>query len=242
LLNISITGKNERMNNLREINQPSPQSPQAPFRNKFFVLFVTNKAVFITLGVLLFLFLSLIFSRVLGQKESAFKQKITPTIEIVPTEAPIPTKSSNSERRTDDLNGANSRPAALAPKPRDNQIPNLTGIPTLTITPTPTPTSDTSKPYLVSISGPEDGSTITYNDFCFAVSFGDNVTSSSDIYTHYKLTTDTDSWSSWDSGSSTRNICYNDIENGSYVFSIQGKDASGNQSIVYKISFTVAVL
>jgi hypothetical protein len=233
------------MNNLREINQPSPQSPQVPARNKFFVFFITNKAVFITLGVILFLFLSLIFSRVLGQKESAFKQNITPTIEIVPTEAPIPTKSSNSERGADDLNDANNkRPAALAPRFKDNNpVSNLSITPTPTVTPTPTPGSDSTGPTLSNISGPNDESTITTNDFCFVITYTDDVTSSSNISVQYRFPSSSSDWSSWSTwdNSSSKNICFWDVADGSYSFWVRGKDSSGNTSYIYKTSFTVDV-
>lgn len=222
------------VDNFREDDQPNLKPLS---KHKFFVFFITNKAVFIILGVICLLSALFVSVKILSQKDEVSNEEVSSTVST-PTVTAEPT--GNSDRQLGTPDDIENHPGAAAPRTNNNP-PNPTLTSTPTETPTPTPSSDTTSPYLASISGPEDGSTITYNDFCFVVSFNDNVTSSSDMYVQYRFPSDTSDWSSWSNDSSSKNICYSDIANGSYSFSVRGKDAAGNYSLIYKTSFTVAV-
>ncbi len=101
------------------------------------------------------------------------------------------------------------------------------------ITATPTPAGDTAAPTLDWMTGPTDGLTVSFNSFCFPMKYSD---ASSPIMVRYAF--DSDTLGDWNQNYAP---CYQNVANGSHSFSVQAKDAKGNQSSTIKRTFTVQV-
>lgn len=100
----------------------------------------------------------------------------------------------------------------------------------------PTQTSDTTPPTLDYMTGPTDGSTIDFNNFCFPMKASDNVSSSNDIQTRYRF--DGASFGDWGSNFAP---CYSNVSNGSHNFVLEFRDKAGNVGSAVNRTFTVQV-
>jgi hypothetical protein len=118
-------------------------------------------------------------------------------------------------------------------------MPTATYAPTTTprivplVTNTPQPKSDTQAPVIDSMTGPADGSTVSFNSFCFPVHITDNVMTG--LQVRYSFNSGPNDWNS------NYAPCYQNLPNGYYVFVIQARDAAGNVSATVSRSFHVAV-
>lgn len=91
------------------------------------------------------------------------------------------------------------------------------------IYPTKTDSGNDTTPPSISMTGPENGSTVDFKNFCFPMYPTDNQTSSSEIQIRVKF--DQESWSDWGNNVAP---CYYDIPNGQHTFSVEVKDTAGN--------------
>lgn len=112
-------------------------------------------------------------------------------------------------------------------------IPSQTQ-PITAVTPVSTRTKDITAPVITQITGPENGQTITSNNFCFPMVISDNSSKYPNIFVHIKF--DSDSWGNWSTNVAP---CFNNVSNGSHSFSAQAKDESGNESGIITKIFTV---
>lgn len=103
----------------------------------------------------------------------------------------------------------------------------------LTATPTSASTLDKTPPVITSITGPDNGSTVDFNSFCFPIVITDNVSNSSNLTVRVGFD------SSLGSYSNNFSPCYSNIGNGSHTFTAQAKDAAGNESTVVTRTFSV---
>lgn len=97
---------------------------------------------------------------------------------------------------------------------------------------TPLTINDTQPPAFEFIGGPQEGSTIDFNSFCFPMKLVDN--SGGQIWVRYSF--DNSGPSDW-----TQNYapCYNSVGNGFHFFIVQGKDESNNVTNFVSRNFTV---
>lgn len=190
------------------------------------------KLIFLTTLVVLFLSIGgfILFSGSGNKNEDVVEptQTPTPTDEVTPTEEPIeetpvPTKKVVPTARP------TSKPSPTPTNPAATSTP----VPTSTPIPSPTSAPDTSAPTL-DMTGPSDGSTVTFDNFCFPLQLSDNVTKSSDIEVRVRF--DSQTWGSWGHEYSP---CYSAVPNGQHTFSAQARDAAGNVAEKTSI-FTVA--
>lgn len=125
-----------------------------------------------------------------------------------------------------------SSPISYSPQPSAGTILPLYNPNKHTPNPTPLTTSDTQPPVFEFIGGPQDGSTINFNSFCFPMKLVDN--SGGQIWVRYSF--DNSGPSEW-----TQNYapCYNSIEDGFHFFIVQGKDESNNITNFVSRNFTV---
>jgi hypothetical protein len=84
------------------------------------------------------------------------------------------------------------------------------------------------------MTGPADGSSVTFNSFCFPMKYSD---ATSPISVRYAF--DSDSLGDW---SQNYAPCYQNVSNGSHSFSVQAKDGLGNMTGTTKRTFTVQVV
>ena len=161
----------------------------------------------------------------------------TPDTEVVP--ANLPTATPKTSVKPVSVTPKPSTPSISAtPKPINS--PNITVAPTATPTPkptpipTPTPIPDTQPPVFQSMTGPEDGSTVTFNSFCFPMYLTDNFPGT--ISVRYSF--DNSGPSEWGQNYAP---CYQNVSNGFHVFVVQGKDSAGNETGHISRNFTVSV-
>ncbi len=116
------------------------------------------------------------------------------------------------------------------------QAPTATPTPTPkpTPTPTPTPVPDTQPPVFEYMTGPADGSTVTFNSFCFPMRLTDNFPGT--ISVRYSF--DNSGPSEWGQNYAP---CYQGVGNGFHVFVVQGRDAAGNETGHVSRNFNVSV-
>lgn len=101
-------------------------------------------------------------------------------------------------------------------------------------TPSALASQDTVPPTIDTMTGPEDGSTVEFANFCFPMHVSDNVSQWPHIWVRYSF--DSPDYSGWTTEVAP---CYQNISNGSHVFSVQAKDEAGNVSSVMTRRFTV---
>lgn len=123
------------------------------------------------------------------------------------------------------------------PTPLKKTAPTVTPTPKTITNPTSTPASNQDKtaPVITSMTGPENSSTVDFDNFCFPIYITDNVSNSSSLQVRVKFDSNT-----WGGYSNNFSPCYSGISNGSHTFSVQAKDAAGNESSVITRTFTVA--
>lgn len=117
------------------------------------------------------------------------------------------------------------------PTPVVTNTPEPTTIPTVTSAP-----NDTNPPTIHSMTGPENGSTVDFNSFCFPIHVSDDRSSGSQLSSQYRF--DSDSWTDWGSNMSP---CFSNVSNGEHTFIIHVKDSAGNVSAERSSTFKVEV-
>lgn len=127
--------------------------------------------------------------------------------------------------------------AQTKPSPQPSLAPNATSThkPTAAMQqPTATPISvkDTTAPTITSMTGPENGSTVSFNNFCFPMYITDNVSKNFTVRFMFDSTT----WNDW---STNLAPCFNNVSNGSHTFSVQVRDEAGNVSSTITRTFTI---
>ena len=169
-------------------------------------------------------------------------KKRPPDEVATPTEIPTLTPKTTNQNEEDETvqliitTLPTTKPTATS-TPTNTPVPqSATNTPTPTSTPIPTTTPDTTAPTMSEMTGPADGSTVNFKNFCFPMKPSDDRSTSSQIQTNYKF--DSSDWSGWGNQYSP---CYNDIANGSHTFSVQLKDEAGNVSSSINRTFTVNV-
>gem|GEM_PF-1910243 len=93
---------------------------------------------------------------------------------------------------------------------------------------------DITAPTITITGGPPESSTIPYNNPCFPLWVGDNMTPWQQLTTRAKI--DDGQWSPWMNQFS---YCFNNLENGGHTVLIQIKDLAGNVSPEIKRVFIV---
>lgn len=163
---------------------------------------------------------------------SSQKTEVELTSTPTPTEEPTPTEPEEEESPTPTKKATVTvkptvkptiKPSATPTKPAATSTPAPTSAPTNTPVPTATPIPPDTTPPTISMTGPADGSTVDFNNFCFPAYIQDTVSTTSDIQARYRF--DSPTWSEWGSEFAP---CYSNIANGSHTFSIQARDKAGN--------------
>lgn len=175
--------------------------------------------------------------------------KTSPTPTVTPTVEPWPTQSSFFATSTPSPSATNSPTQDSSPTntptpgPTNTPTPGPTNTPTPTLTPTatpsPTPTpSDTVPPVITSMGGPENGSTITTDNFCFPMTIEDNVSHYPNIWTQYQF--DSNTWTDWSNDQNTAyNPCFQNVHGGEHIFRVHAKDEAGNSGDTLSRDFKV---
>jgi len=174
--------------------------------------------------ILAFIWLLAMVSRNWRGGENGMDASSSGELTIMPSETEFPTDSPTAEA---------TLKKTVKPSITAKNTPTIIPTPLPTFTPTPTLSSDTQAPVFDYINGPENGSTVTYNSFCFPMKLVDNV-SPNTLYVRYGL--DTDDLGEWKTDFAP---CYSSISNGSHIFKVQGKDSAGNETAVTSRSFTI---
>jgi hypothetical protein len=91
------------------------------------------------------------------------------------------------------------------------------------------------------MGGPENGSTINTNSFCFPMTITDNQSHAPNIWTQYQF--DTDVWTDWSNDKSTAySPCFSNVKEGGHIFVVHAKDEAGNVSDSLSRDFKVAII
>lgn len=135
------------------------------------------------------------------------------------------------EELKNDVNNVIIPTTTITPIIKPVVTPTATPIPTSRPTDTAAPAKDTSAPVIDEFGGPEDGSTVSFTNFCFPIHAID---ASQPIFIKAKF--DSGSWSDW--GTDFAN-CYNNVGTDSHSFSVQLKDNVGNETSVITRNFKV---
>lgn len=159
-----------------------------------------------------------------------------PDTEVVPANLPTATpkpsiKATVTPKPSTATSSSISKPVN---SPVSTNMPIATPTPKPTPTPTPTPIPDTQPPVFEYMTGPEDGSTVTFNGFCFPMRLTDNFPGT--ISVRYSF--DTSGPSEWGQNYAP---CYQNVANGFHVFVVQGRDSAGNETGHITRNFTVQV-
>lgn len=161
-----------------------------------------------------------------------------PDTEVVPANLPITTPKSTAKPVYVTPKPTTTTSSSTAPKPVNSPafttMPVATSTPTPKPTPTPTPIPDTQPPVFEYMTGPEDGSTVTFNGFCFPMRLTDNFPGT--ISVRYSF--DASGPSEWGQNYAP---CYQNVANGFHVFVVQGRDSAGNETGHITRNFTVQV-
>ncbi len=219
----------------KNINQPikTPPSSESPSPTPHFESkhIISGLLIVLLFGALSFVLLKNI---VLKQRTSA--PVILPQPSLTPESTSLPgiTGIPLSITQTAKVTPIKSASPTISPKP----ISSPTPIPTQQAA-NPTPNldayADKDGPVLTQMTGPENGTTIDVNNFCFPVHYSDN--QSSVIYVRYQF--DGSDWSPWGTDYAP---CFYGVSNGGHIFSIYAKDESGNASLqTTTVKFTVQV-
>lgn len=144
----------------------------------------------------------------------------TPT-ELKPTSVLTPTKTPTPRVTNRSLSPTPTKPAAT---PQNYPL----------VTPTKVIQTDTQAPVFEWMTGPGDGSTVAFKNFCFPMKINDN--SGGAVWVRYSF--DNSGPSDWNQNFAP---CYNNVPNGFHFFVVQAKDAAGNLSGTLSRNFTVNV-
>ncbi len=159
---------------------------------------------------------------------------VSPVLSPTPNVTPKPSKTPTPTKRVSSTPIPTLKPS-LSPTATPSLTPTSTPQPTSTpVPPTATPVPDTSPPTITSMTGPEDGTTISSNSFCFPMSISDNKSTNPDILTQH--TFDGTPWTNWEANYSP---CFSNVSDGSHTFSVRAKDEAGNTSATITRTFTV---
>jgi len=162
-------------------------------------------------------------------KQPFIETEITPQQDLTISTETEPSPSTTPKKSTKPVK-VESTPAPESTTPINTPNPS----PQLRPLTTPTPQGDTQPPVFENITGPEDGSTIDFNSFCFPLKIKDNI--STGITVRYSF--DNSGVSDWNQNYAP---CYFNVSNGFHFFVVQAKDAAGNTSDTISRNFTVQV-
>lgn len=155
-----------------------------------------------------------------------------PSVSISPTASVSPTPTANSFTTpviTKKITTPTATPIVIRPPVQKTP----TAIPLQLGTNTPMPSLDTAAPTFDFMTGPGEGTTVDFNQFCFPMKFSD-VTAP--IQVRYGL--DAQAPSDWNQNYAP---CYSSVSNGAHTFRVSAKDGAGNISELVKRNFIVQV-
>jgi hypothetical protein len=84
---------------------------------------------------------------------------------------------------------------------------------------------DITPPVITSMAGPENGSQVDFDSFCFPLVITDNYSKLPELYARSNF--DNQGWTDW---SNNMAPCFDGVSDGVHIFAAQAKDQAGNLS------------